>query len=77
MSLSDNSLLKQEGEGKQIIGVNAQKHKAFQRQLPRTAWYSWQLGRGIVGVFYSWKWKTKDELKQMYKSSAAKSAHNL
>lgn len=59
------------------ITVNPRKHKAFQEQLPRTAWYSWQFERSALSVFYSSERKTKQRLKQMCKGSAAKAAHNL
>lgn len=38
--LSSTSLLQQEGREKQIMNLNAQKHKAVQWQLPRAAWHS-------------------------------------
>lgn len=63
MMCLSSSLLKQEGKEKQIISVNAQKHKAFQWQLPRTAWYSWQFERSLLrAVLYSSKQRQKMHL---------------
>lgn len=58
LSSTVHSLLKQEGREKQIMNVNAQKHKAIQTQLPRTAWHSWQFERSTLNAFYSCKQKT-------------------
>lgn len=46
-------------EKKHIMNVNAQKHKAAQWQLPRTAWHSWQFERSAHNAFQSSRTKDK------------------